>query len=236
MRDDVKLLMELQDLDYWIDELERSKDYIPDMMKSLRNEMEELSTELDEKQERVKQAKVEAQNLELTIAKLKEQLEKYQEQMLTIKTNKEYDALVAQIESAKAEISENEETYITTLDEIETLDKNITELTEKCGTIEKENSERISSLQSEIDNVEDKMSEKVAYRQQLKSKVPRSILSIYQRVHKGRGGDVVVRLKRGACGACYKGQTPQKIQMIKNGDTIQTCDSCGRILVWDGDD
>jgi hypothetical protein len=102
--------------------------------------------------------------------------------------------------------------------------------------VHRENEERLASLQEEIDSVEDKMSEKVAYRQALKGKVPRQIMSIYQRVRKGRGGDVVVRLRRGACGACYKSQTPQKIQEIKKGGTLQTCDSCGRILVWEGDD
>lgn len=236
MLEDVRLLMELQDLDYWIDELERSKEYIPDMMDSLKQEMDKAANELNEARERLQQAQQEVGSLELKVASAKEQLEKYQEQMLTIKTNKEYDALVAQIEAAKSEISADEETYINTLDEIDQLKKSISEFEEANERIQKDNTERIESLQHEIDSVEDKMSEKVAYRQSLKSKVPRRVMSVYQRVHKGRGGDVVVRLKRGACGACYKSQTPQKIQMIKKGDTVQTCDSCGRILIWEGDD
>ncbi len=236
MLEDIKLLIELQDIDYWLGELERSKEYIPDMMSNLRQEMENIATELQEARERVQQAQVEAQELELKIAESKEHLEKYQEQMLTIKTNKEYDALVAQIEATKADIESREETYVTTLDEIDQLEKKIIELDERNEKVQKDNSERLSSLQQEIDSVEGKMEEKTTYRQTLKAKVPRNVMSVYQRVRKGRGGDVVVRLKRGACGACYKQQTPQKIQLIRNGDSMQTCDSCGRILIWEGDD
>jgi len=236
MLEEVKLLMELQDIDYWIGELERSKEYIPDMMKNLREEMESVETELTASGARLKEAQVEASSLELKVGEAKEHLEKYQEQMLTIKTNKEYDALVGQIETSKQEIAEDEEQYLTLLDEVETLKTRIGELEEKHSQIKKDNEDRLTSLQQEIDAVEDKMSEKVAYRKQLKSKVPRPAMSIYQRVRKGRGGDVVVRLKRGACGACYKSQTPQKIQEIKKGTKLQTCDSCGRILVYDGDD
>jgi predicted nucleic acid-binding Zn-ribbon protein len=236
MLEDIKLLIELQDIDYWLGELERSKEYIPDMMNNLRQEMEKIATELQESKDRVQQAKVEAQELELKIAESKEHLEKYQEQMLTIKTNKEYDALVAQIEATKTEIESEEETYVNTLDEVEQLEKKIAELDEQNEKVQKDNSERLESLQHEIDSVEGKMEEKVSYRQTLKAKVPRNVMSVYQRVRKGRGGDVVVRLKRGACGACYKQQTPQKIQLIRNGDSMQTCDSCGRILIWEGDD
>lgn len=236
MLEEVKLLMELQDIDYWIGELERSKEYIPDMMQSLREEMETVESELISSRQRLEEAQLEANGLELKVGEAKEHLEKYQEQMLTIKTNKEYDALVAQIEIAKQEISTDEETSLALLEEIETLQSRIAELDETYGRIHQENEDRLSSLQQEIDAVEDKMSEKVAYRKQLKSKVPRPTMSIYQRVRKGRGGDVVVRLKRGACGACYKSQTPKKIQIIKKGSILQTCDSCGRILVSDGDD
>ncbi len=236
MLEEVRLLMELQDIDYWIGELERSKEYIPDMMKSLREEIDTVESELTSSRQRLEEAQLETNNLELKVGEAKEHLEKYQEQMLTIKTNKEYDALVGQIETAKQEIAADEETSLTLLEEVETLQSRIAELDERHGRIHQENEDRLSSLQEEIDAVEDKMSEKVAYRQQLKSKVPRPTMSIYQRVRKGRGGDVVVRLKRGACGACYKAQTPKKIQIIKKGSILQTCDSCGRILVSDGDD
>ncbi|MFH2056149.1 MAG: hypothetical protein ABIJ61_09335, partial [bacterium] len=142
MLEEVRLLMELQDIDYWIGELERSKEYIPDMMKSLRGEMENVESELTTARARLQEAQLETNSLELKIGEGKEHLEKYQEQMLTIKTNKEYDALVGQIETVKQEIAAFEEKYLGLLEEVETLQTRIGELEEKHTQIKKDNEER----------------------------------------------------------------------------------------------
>ena len=44
MHPDLELLLQLQSVDYEIGELERSKDYMPDMMQTLREEMEKTET------------------------------------------------------------------------------------------------------------------------------------------------------------------------------------------------
>lgn len=235
MREDIRLLRELQNVDYWIGELERSKAFLPDMMKNLEDEIQNTATELSQKKNRLIQAQLEVKELELQIAENKELREKYQDQMLTIKTNKEYDALVVQIEATKTEIAKSEELCLELMTEIEQLCASVTELEEKSAQIQTENSGRLRDLQIQIDSVQGKMEEKEAHREDIAAKVPKPVMAMYERVRKGKGGDVVVPLKRGACGECYKSQPPQMIQLIKKGETIQTCSSCGRILIWEGD-
>lgn len=236
MHEDIRLLKELQDIDYWIGELERSKAFLPDMMKNLQDQMASMAADLSQKKARLMQAQVEVKELEVRITETKELKEKYQEQMLTIKTNKEYDALVAQIESAKTDIAKDEERCLELLNEIEQLKAAVTQLDEENAIVQKENADRLVDLQSQIDSVQGKVEEKEAYRDNLVRKVSKSAMATYERVRKGRGGDVVVALKRGACGECFKSQPPQKIQQIKKGTTIETCASCGRILIWEGEE
>lgn len=236
MHEDIRLLKELQDIDYWIGELERSKAFLPDMMKNLRDQRANVAADFAEKRARLQQAQIEVKELEIKVAAAKEHKEKYQEQMLTIKTNKEYDALVAQIEATKTEVAKDEERCLELMNEIEQLKVSVAQLEEENGRIQKENEERLQELQSQVDSVQGKMDEKEAYRDHLVTKVSKTAMATYERVRKGRGGDVVVALRRGACGECFKSQPPQKIQQIKKGTTIETCSSCGRILIWEGDD
>jgi uncharacterized protein len=233
MHEDIRLLKELQDIDYWIGELERSKAFLPDMMKNLQDQMAAVAADLTEKKARLQQAQLEVKELEVKIAQTKELKEKYQEQMLTIKTNKEYDALVAQIEGAKTEIAKDEERCLELLNEIEQLKVSVGQLEEENASVQKENAGRLVDLQLQIDSVQGKVDEKEAYRDHLVRKVSKAAMATYERVRKGRGGDVVVALKRGACGECFKSQPPQKIQQIKKGTTMETCSSCGRILIWE---
>lgn len=236
MHEDIRLLKELQDVDYWIGELERSKAFLPDMIKNLEDQMASVASDLSQKKARLIQIQVEVKELEIKIAETKELKEKYQEQMLTIKTNKEYDALVVQIEGAKTDVSKDEERCLELLNEIEQLKTAVSQLEEENTTVQKENANRLVDLQSQIDSVQGKVEEKEAYRDNLVRKVSKTAMATYERVRKGRGGDVVVALKRGACGECFKSQPPQKIQQIKKGTTMETCASCGRILIWEGEE
>ena len=77
------------------------------------------------------------------------------------------------------------------------------------------------------------MSARIASRQEILTAVPRATLSTYERVRRGKGGRVVVTVRKRACSACFKAITPKKVQEIKRNDQIITCDNCGCLLYWD---
>jgi len=236
MQKDIELLLRLQEIDYYIGELERSKDYIPDMMENLKKEIDECFETHTGYTERLTEAKLEMKNLELEVNTNKEALEKFQEKMLSIKTNKEYDALVKEIDSAKETISTGEDKILMLMGEIEELTGKVEEYQGKCDKVKDENQAQLDTLQTQIDSVEEKRDLKEAERKNIQSKIPKNVMSIYERIRKGRGGMAVVSVKKRACGACYKQLEPQLVQEIKKGDRFITCDSCGRILVWVGDE
>lgn len=233
MPTDLELLLKLQIIDYDLGELERSKEYLPDMMDNLRNEIEETrtrletcTTEFDDKRGAVK-------TLELEIASKEADLQKYQQQMMSIKTNKEYDALVAQIDAIKLDISNQETDLLTTEERISELEKEISEQNEKSEHAQSTNSKQLSILQNKIDSIGDTMAAKENERDRISKEIPRPTRSIYERVRRGKGGTAVVMVKKRACGSCYKALTPRKVQEIKKGDRIHTCENCGRLLFWD---
>ena len=233
MPNDLELLLKLQIIDYDLGELERSKEYLPDMMDNLRNVIEESKTRLEASTTEFDAKKISAKTLELEIASKEADLQKYQQQMMSIKTNKEYDALVAQIDAIKQNISSNETEFLSTEERITVLAKDITEQNEKSEKASESNSKQLSILQNKIDSIGDTMAAKENEREIISKDIPRPTRSIYERVRKGKGGPAVVMVKKRACGSCYKALTPRKVQEIKKGDRIHTCENCGRLLFWD---
>jgi len=236
MQKEIELLLKMQEIDYYIGELERSKDYIPDMIDNLKREIEECFESSTSYNERLTEAKVEMKSLELEVRATKEALEKYQEQMLSIKTNKEYDALVKEIDKSKDIIASNEDKILMLMGEIEELTSKVENYQGKCEEVKKVNTAQLETLQSQIDSVEEKRQMKEDERKNLTVRIPRNIMTVYERIRRGRGGMAVVSVKKRACGACFKQLEPQLIQVIKKGERMITCDSCGRILVWTGED
>lgn len=233
MQSDLELLLQLQVIDYDLGELERSKEYLPDMMENLTREMTEAKGRLEQAQKALEQAKVRQREIETDIASKETQLQKFQEQMMSIKTNKEYDALVAQIDATKQGISEAETEMLQVMDSISTLEQEIPELEKAAGDLEENNDKQLRILQEKIDAIGDKVSAKIAERERIVQAVPRRIKSMYERVRKGRGGTPVVPVRKRACSSCFKALTPKKVQEIKKGDQIHTCESCGVLLYWD---
>lgn len=236
MQQQLEMLLKLQVIDYDLGELERSKEYLPDMMENLKKEMAEAKLKYETCVEELEEAKVKQGSLELEIKTKEENLQKYQQQMMSIKTNKEYDALVAEIDLIKSTISTNETELLETIDKISTLSENIDEYKSKMEQINENNAKQLAVLQNKIDTIGDKVSDKETERKEVTNTVPKPILSIYNRVRKGKGGSAVVMVKKRACGACYKALTPKKVQEIRKAEKILTCDNCGRMLFWDDEE
>jgi hypothetical protein len=233
MPNDLELLLKLQVIDYDLGELERSKEYIPDMMQNLNREIKQSKERLDTEKKQLQEAQAIRKNLELEIASREAELQQAQQKMMSIKTNKEYDALVAEIDSAKEFISNKETELLETIELIETLEKQISEDESKVEEVEQNNARQLQILQEKIDSIGDKVASKENERDEVSSRIPRRTLSMYERVRRGKGGTAVVVVKKRACGACYKALTPQKVQEIKKGERIHTCENCGSLLFWD---
>jgi len=233
MQNDLQQLLKLQVIDYDLGELERSKDYLPDMMENLNREIKEAKEKYESASALLEEVKVKRKNLELEIAAKEAELEKFQKQMMTIKTNKEYDALVAEIDAVKSVISDKETELLYAMEQISQLEEEIPEYEEQLARINENDMKQLKILQEKIDSIGDKVSDKVAERNAITSSIPRQTLMVYERVRKGKGGAVVVTVRKRSCSACHNAITPQRVQEIRRGDRIYTCDACGRLLYWD---
>ena len=156
--------------------------------------------------------------------------------MKVIKTNKEYDALIAEIDSRKQRVSDNEDEILRLMGVMDESSEKITEYEAKLEEIKGSNQKHLDNLRSEMASLESKISEKKKLRIEIAKTVDRRALTIYERIRKGKGGLAVVPLRKKACGGCFKQIPPQMVQQIRRGDRIYTCDSCGRILIWVDDD
>jgi predicted nucleic acid-binding Zn-ribbon protein len=231
----MEMILKLQGIDYELGELERSKDYLPDMINNLEKEIQEISKALEDSEKEVTEQTILHKKLDIELAILNQELAKFQKQMQDIKTNKEYDALTNEIVNRKLKISSTEEEILKILTNIDDLKEKIKEYKQRSEEVDKNNTAQLAYLKKELNSIEDKVKIKQGERKNLTVRIDKRLLSTYERVKKGRGDQVIVTIKKRACTGCYKGIPPQKIQEIRKGDLIFTCDNCGRILIWTED-
>lgn len=230
MHPDIEHLLKLQEVDEQLLELERSKEYLPEIIANVKQEVSDAKSQVEKTEKGLEEAQLKNRQLEGDLKEAQESLARFQSQMTVIKTNREYDALTGEIETTKERIGYIEDEIILTLNEIDELTTSLEEAKKRHELLADSNTDQLANLEREMGSVESKVKAKLDERQNITVRVTKSTLSVYERVRRGRGSPVVVALKKNACGACFKSQPPQRIQELRKGLTVITCDNCGRFL------
>ena len=232
MKEEFQFLLELQEIDKVIQEtLDRQK-RIPQEIISLQEEFGTQERLLEEDKEGLRETEKRKRGLETDLATLTESLKKHQAQLHTIKTNKEYTALLHEIEEEKKKISSVEEDILILIDEIEEGDERVGEKEkmvegERLGT-----EENGRTLEMEKSTLEESLQKREVKRKQLLEKMDGSLLTQYERLRKGRDGFAIVAIQGPVCEGCYTALPPQVAVEIRKGEKLKICENCGRILVW----
>jgi len=197
-------------------------------------QMVEAKEDLEEKRILVhwKKSKVRQRELELLTEEAKEKLNKYEEQLYQVKTNKEYDAITTETDTVKETISSNEQELLYLDDKLTELSTNIEELETEVSKLDDELSENKVELQSTLNATAEEENLLKQERDIILQKSSPDIINSYELVRKARDGQGIAMVAGNNCGGCYSFIPPQKIVEIKKMKKIYTCEYCGRILVF----
>lgn len=236
MNNNLDVLIQLGDVDCRLKEIDDLKGDLPEMVESQKNLIEKLNSENEEKNSRLGEIEHELTEKQYTLDDTNTKLEKYKKQLYLVTTNKEYDALLTEIDHSKELLSSTQSSYdelISLKDSIsETLKENgikLEETTVSLKNCEEELQEALRDSEEEYKSLEDK-------RVGLEGKVDNRFLSLYNRMRGGRRGFGIISVHKNACGACYNILPPQTVIEIRKGDKIITCHTCGIILYWENED
>jgi len=231
----LELLWELQKIDLELKGIKEEKDRYPKEMK-----------QLDEKQkiekERIQKEKEKIESLEKTRRQKEghlnleqEKIKRAEGRMFEVKTNKEYQALLSEIDAIKAANSRMEEEVLQVLDEIDELKKDLSKREKEVGiTLEKIEGER-KKLQEKMAHDERVWSKQVERREVLSKQIESKLFKLYNTLKEKRQGVGVVSVKNETCQGCFVNVPPQMFIEVQKNNTLIRCPHCNRILYWDGD-
>ncbi|MBN2483871.1 MAG: hypothetical protein JXD21_06705 [Candidatus Omnitrophica bacterium] len=231
LKDELKKLVELQEIDSRIYSLQHQKDQDkPAQIEALRNAFEEKKRRLQSFEQELQQLQLKKKEKELDLASKEEGVRKAQGQLYQLKTNKEYHAKLSEIESLKADVSVIEEDILKVMEEIEQAQGRMNEAKGVLSGQEKEFKEVEVRLSREIKEIESEIAQHQTKRKVIAETVDRQILSRYEQLLQSRGGRAAAPVINENCGACHMRMTAQTINEIKMYDELKICSNCVRIL------
>ncbi len=232
MKKVVKELVELQEIDSRFDVLQLQKGDLPMMIEEAEQDLKDKQDRRDELQEKISKGEADRRMFQSEIEASKEKLKKYEDQLYSVQTNKEYDAISLEIDTKKMEVSELENKILQSLEEEEETKKIIEELGADIAKLEEQLKDYREELKEIIEQTEEEEKRLSGERKKIVAEIDDRYLRQYDRIRKAKDGLAVVPVKRGSCGGCYSAIPPQKIVEIHENNRLYTCEHCGRILVW----
>lgn len=223
-------LIELQELDREIYSLRTERANKPEALKALKMELEAIQKRYEEAENELEAYRSRQRLLEGEVSDHEAQIAKLSNQLNEVKNNKEYQAMLHDIESVKASRRQVEERILESMDHIEQIKQQIGELKkevdrkqERLDDEEKEVMAIVGEIDEELADLEKERAEKI-------EPVPAEALATYERLLGNAKGQALAEVESQTCTGCYSHLPLNLINRLHIGESFVICPSCNRIL------
>lgn len=236
----LEALHRLQEVELQIAELRKVIDRKARAVRQQEARISELQVKSQKEHDALRSGQMEADRLDLDVKSREAEIAKLRTALQGAKTNKEYSAILTQLNTNKADNSKLEDRVLALMSE---LDKKRQAYAELQAQIKSEEA-RLEELRQVVREAEDKSRDRLeslrAHRSEAAAVVPPSALELFERIARKNDGEVMARVVRTnpkraeyACEGCNMAITIEQVNAILSRDDAIPCNICGRILFLD---
>jgi len=232
MEEKLSLLIQLQEIDAKIRTHIAQKNRLPEMLATLERRRVSINDDLDKVKEALLTAQKDKRDRDKDLEAGVQKVEKLKTRSSEIKNNKEYQALLKEIEDAEQENKAIEDDILGLMEKIDAAAGQITAAEQRA----KEEADEIQVEQKQHEaafaKLEDELKAVEAERQKSIARIPKQVLTQYQRLLDTKAGIAIAEARGESCSGCYMSIPPQVYVNVKKNESIITCPNCSRILYF----
>ena len=234
MKHNLSPLIALQKLDLRVMEINAQRRKIPERLQTVEVPLREAQQLLQQTsaamEALVKERRLHEKDLEAHEA----HTEKMKSRLSELKSNKEYQAHLFEIEVANKKKGDFEEKILLCMEKIEQLQQTAKEAQAKVSIAEKAFAQEKLVLEEEEKKLSAELADLESQQQAHSAHVEKGLLVRYNSIKAARKDQALAEIKEGTCSGCRLQLPPQLISDVKRGEDLLTCPYCRRMLYWDG--
>jgi len=231
MNPDLERLIRLQRAETDLRRVEAELQEIPRQRAELEATLARERGRLDQGREAHGQTQKARRQHEADLQDLEAKRSRYKGQLMEVKTNKEYTAMLHEIEGVEREIRLREDQILAEMERAEGLSAEVKAEEEAFKEGEGRAREGGRALDERARTLEQERAHVTAERDAVAATIPSDALELFQRVARLRGV-AVAEARDGMCQVCHLKLRLQMYAEIKRNDEIQQCPACNRILYY----
>jgi predicted nucleic acid-binding Zn-ribbon protein len=229
LKDQLRLLRELQAIDSRLTEIRKSIDALPARLEPAKQDLARLEAMLTQERTQLAETEKWRTEQEELIKREEEAVRQAKAKLQQSRNTKDFSAASREVDNKRRIISEREDELMKVIDAMDATrarlgqrETDVAALREKVTAEEAEVAVKVAELRKEMATHE-------SGRGAVASQVPRDLLRRYEQVQKRRGM-ALAPVVEGMCKGCFMSLPPQLGNIIARGTSIETCPSCQRLL------
>jgi uncharacterized protein len=232
MHPDLDRLVRLQQIETFTDGARRRIAELPERITALDARLMAAQAAVDGTRSRLSANQAARRDLDRDLATVQGRLAKFKDQLMEVKTNREYQAMQKEIEVAQSEVRRIEDRILESMLEADEIAEEIRGAEaaaaaerQAVGAERRKLEDEAAGLQVELDRVS-------GTRQALIAELAPDLLALFEHVSKGRRGIAVAEARDGHCTLCNVRLRPQMFNEVRRNESVIQCESCQRILYF----
>jgi predicted nucleic acid-binding Zn-ribbon protein len=234
LTEQLALLIELQKTDSTAGRIHARKRDLPLQVEELEKKFSALCADAEAEREQLESLRNRRREKDAQLQTGQETLKRTRERLFDVKTNKEYQSILKEIETLEGKTSRMEDDIISLLDELDHLETAVKAKEDELNVSRLRFEEQKAKLGQELDSLAQELAVCLRRSDEIKGKIPADLLRKYEQI-KGIGrGLAVVSVWKEVCDGCHMSIPPQLYNELQKSTTgMTTCPNCNRILYWE---
>jgi predicted nucleic acid-binding Zn-ribbon protein len=228
-------LIELQKLDLRIMEINEQRRKIPERLHAVEAPLREAKLVLESTNVAVEALVKERRSHEKDVEAQDAHTDKMRARLSELKTNKEYQAHLFELQMANKKKSEIEDKVLACMEKIEQLQLTAKEAQEKVQVADQAFTQEKRVLDELDRTLSRELAELEARQRDRATHVEPTLLARYTKLKAARKDQALAAIKDGICSGCRLQIPPQLIAEVKRSQDLHACPYCHRMLYWDGE-
>lgn len=213
---------------------------IPDWMRELHDEHTRRKEQIAETEEALERCGQERRAAEGQVEEAREKLKRYQKQINEVSNQREYGALLQEIDTVKQQINEGEELALAAMERADQLKEELAQAREDFQELDQRYAAEQEKWEAEKPGVAQEVAELERKQEDLRQRLPRNVTGLFDRIQERLEGAPLAPVRRVErpgrgpnewhCTVCNYRVRPQVVVQLRNQGSLVQCESCKRIL------
>ena len=233
MLEDVRALLILQDRDRRLLMLAKDLEKLPQDEARAKSKLLHDETAEAKAHQAVVDCEVRLKRLELDVGTRRTTIQRLKLQQFETRKNEEFQAIGHEIARYEKEVDELETRELELMEEMDGARAALKAAQAAHAHTRGLVDEDLAVITGRRHTMQAEQREVTAERDALASRIPDSVLPLYQRLMKSKDGLAVAPMQDSKCGGCHMKLIASTVVAVQSGREIARCEDCGRILYWE---